>query len=96
MGAPAQTYFCGNGHIIVDVPHHGFIYEIPYCPQCDNDKVYMTLEWQDPDYGDIDADVPHIPISYEHKVIEVDIPTYDISNLVKRQGDNGIGRDTYV
>lgn len=91
MGAPAQTYFCGNGHILADIGHHGIIDTVPPCQYCGDDRVYMTLEWHDFDCGNINSDVLHTPIDSEHQVIEVDIPRYDISNLKEQQRD-GIGR----
>jgi len=95
MSAPAQTYFCGNGHKIVDISHGDIILDVPPCNHCDNDKVYMVLEWYDPDYGDIDENMPHKPIRYESKTIEVDIPVYDISKLKELQGENGVGRELW-
>jgi len=88
MSAPAQTYFCGNGHIILELGYGEVVMfeDIPLCPHCDNKNVYMTLEWHD--YGD--KDVPHTPISISRETKVIDIPVYDISNLKERQGD-GIG-----
>jgi len=38
MSAPAQTYFCGNGHIILELGHGEVVMfeDIPPCPHCDN------------------------------------------------------------
>jgi len=94
MGSPASTFFCGNGHILADIGHHGIIDTVPPCQYCDDGRVYMTLEWWDSDYGDINRDVPHTPIDYDLKVIEVNIPRYDISKLKERQKD-GVDREMW-
>ena len=95
MGAPAQTYFCENGHIVEDVPHHYMVDDalIEKCSQCGSTNIKCVLEWHDSDYwehGDIDALVPHQPIRVDKKTIEVDILTFDVSKLFKkaRRGKN--------
>jgi len=83
MGAPAVTWFCRNGHIVLDIPH-GYIAEFPTeCPHCDSKEFRFETEWSDPEYTK--PIVPVKPIRYEHKIIEVDVPVYNVNKLFKRR-----------
>ncbi len=100
MGAPAVTYFCRNGHIVEDVPHHCFSQfymeeEKRVCPTCGTKDIKGVIEWHDPDYwedGDINAKVPHKPIETDTDPTicpccgaETYHPTvYDVSKLFNR------------
>jgi len=95
MGAPAQTYFCENGHIVDDCPHHDVTYfmgDLPPCPHCGSTHIRMVCEWHDPDYwddGNMDKEVSHTPIRYEEKEITIRVPVYDVKWLFEtdQKGD---------
>ena len=92
MGIPTQTYFCENGHMVAHVPHNHMLGEDPAkCDQCQSTNIRIVLSWNDPEYPDVD-DVQTTPIRYEHKVIEVDIPIYDVLKLFKSK-HGVLGRD---
>jgi hypothetical protein len=81
MGIPAQTYFCENGHVVAHVPHNHMLGEDPEtCNQCQSTNIRMVLDWNDPEYPGVD-DVPITPIRFEHKIIEVDVPIYNVFRL---------------
>lgn len=93
MGKPATTYFCENGHLLEDNPHHTYgprdmrewgDGEVLVCPHCGSKEEFMTIEWGDDDYP---QEVPTEPIR-EDEVECKDhkgntyfkmIPVYDIS-----------------
>jgi len=99
MGKPATAYFCGNGHLLEDNPHHCFgDYDMmnedeegsPVCPTCGDKTILVTSEWGDETYP---QEVPHEPISHDEKEKSdhkgnkyfVQIPVYDISRLIKQR-----------
>jgi hypothetical protein len=83
MGAPAQTYFCENGHIVTDVPHHYIIDDKGLqCSYCDSKNIRCVLEWHDPDYWEdenCDAVVSHNPVDTE--LHSISVPVYDVKKL---------------
>ncbi len=96
MCAPSMTFFCINGHIVEDSPHHGIPNTeigITACGQCGSKDIKTVFEWGDAGYagGDI---VPTEPIGYYRTVIPVHIGVYDVSKLFvapktkKRKGKN--------
>ena len=88
MGAPAITYFCENGHIVLDVPHHYIAGEPERCKYCHSEKIKIQLEWQDADYGP--HRVPYGPITHEVHTVTLHIPVYDVSKLFEEQGEFGL------
>ena len=79
MGAPGLTYFCENGHIVLNVPHHYIMDDPIRCPYCGSNNIRTVWEWEDPDYG------PHC-VSYNPMGTEphmIQIPVYDVSELFK-------------
>jgi len=62
MSALAQTYFCGNGHIVLQVPHGELPSSFPEkCPSCADPSLKVALEWKNSDYP-CGSDVPSKPI----------------------------------
>ena len=81
MGAPAITYFCENGHIVLDVPH-GYEKDEPInCAFCETRNIRQLVEWQDPDYVGRCSLVSYTPLRTEEYLIH--IPVYDVSKLFK-------------
>lgn len=103
MGKPATDWFCRNGHHVDSAAHHSYCsfdvltidaiddleFKCPICPATGLVNFAMTLEWNDPDYGDIDEQVPHTPIRYEDvshhdhygNTYFTKEPVYDVSRL---------------
>ena len=81
MGAPGITYFCENGHMVLDVPHH-YIADAPtQCSICKSTHIGGVIEWGDLDYGPFI--VPIEPIRVEKKRRTVHIPIYDVGKLFR-------------
>lgn len=84
MGIPAQTYFCENGHIVVNVQHNYMLTEYPAkCHHCDSHNIRMELNFADPEYPV--GKVPIKPIRFEHKIIDANIPIYNVTKLFERK-----------
>lgn len=87
MGIPAQTYFCENGHIVANVPHNYMIFDGPSeCHHCKSNNIRMALNFADPEYPT--GKVPSKPIRFEHKIIEANIPIYDVTKLFQKKVNN--------
>ncbi len=80
MGSPAITWFCRNGHIAQDVPHHYISNDPTKCPFCDSTEFRSVAEWNNGDYCEPSL-VPCEPLDYEEKQITVRIPVYDVFEL---------------
>ena len=79
MSVLAQTYFCGNGHIVMQIEHGWLPDRLPdNCQFCSNPDLYMCLEWGNKEYL-CGSDVPEKPIRRDEKGILI----YDISKLHK-------------
>lgn len=87
MGAPSRTYFCKNGHITDGYGHHELGPDDEGkgpCPQCGSNDILCVLEWQDEEYWeDGKPIVPLQPVSYIEKVVTIQVPVFDVSNLFK-------------
>lgn len=77
MGCPATTWFCKNGHIVAEYPHHYIPqnHDKEPCPIC-GARVWFVCEWGNPDYR---QRVSVNPIS------SGDVSTYDVSNLFRER-----------
>lgn len=66
MGAPGMTYFCENGHIVLDLPHDSYWYvneDEMLCPFCKSSNIKAIIEWRDENYTNGgDKIVSHTPI----------------------------------
>ena len=88
MGAPSLTYFCKNGHIVLDLAHHEIVLDEPKeCHYCKSTEIKSVTEWRDWDeyHWDPQTEIPlesvppHSPIREEKHTISV--PVYDVSKL---------------
>lgn len=94
MGAPSMTFFCENGHMVLDVPHHSIAEEPTQCPICKSKDIRVELEWGDPDYGP--SKVPTEPVRVEKKRRVVRIPVYDVSKLFGKPRDVSMMKKSYA
>lgn len=83
MGIPAITWFCENGHIVLDVPHHYMAEDPERCHFCGSKKLAYEFEWHDSDCGE--TIVPHEPIGIERKRKTVKMAVYDVRKLFRRR-----------
>lgn len=83
MGAPAVTWFCRNGHIVLDVPY-GYVEEGPErCEFCGSRELRSVTEWQEFGYGP-NPRVPLQPVRSEKRRKVVTMAVYDVSKLFAR------------
>jgi hypothetical protein len=80
MGAPAVTWFCKNGHIVEDIPHHYISNSDPeLCPYCSSRNLRYVTEWRDGEYGESLVDA--LPIRTESAWRLVSMHVYDVTRL---------------
>lgn len=80
MGAPAITWFCENGHLVSDVPHHYIMDDPEKCEACGS----KNLRHVHSDYEGSFV-VPATLLRVERKRKVVHIPVYDVSGLFARK-----------
>ncbi len=91
MGAPATTYFCKNGHIVLDLAHHQIVLDEPKeCPYCKSTEIKSVTEWYDwdeyhwrEDGKPVPMDPPYEPLRQEAHTVFV--PVYDVSRLFRKE-----------
>jgi len=101
MSAPARTYFCKNGHVVIHFNHGDWFEENECpksCPGCDSTEIKSVVEWGDLDYSSSES-VPITPIRYEPQyLVNVErrtvkgqpLPVYDMFKLFgKSENEEG-------
>jgi len=93
MSAPAITYFCQNGHLVMEIEHGSYLIDEArvnlQCEQCLSRNIRGVIEWHEPDYWHDDKfrppgdhpQVSHIPLRFEPPRKPIEIPIYDVSRL---------------
>jgi len=81
MGSPALSFFCKNGHLVLDLPPHVVCNSFPTrCQHCGSREIRSELDWYDDTCNS--KKVPHTPINFD--LIESkkeSIPVFDVSIL---------------
>lgn len=83
IGLKARTWFCENGHIVLDIPYgvrgaHS-IGDFKKCKYCESTKFACELEWRDKNHRP--KYVPTAPIRTETPQKIVRVFVYDVSQL---------------